>query len=170
MLKLIGTVIVVVSAFLVGLLKRENLKRRERELKDFIQFLSHLEDAFCCLQSRLADAVEGARIYCETDLQCLLGEFLARLRLANGAKASDAWQASVENSNLALNFEDFEMLKTFGKGLDGRDFEAQKRNILFTKRQAEKRLEDAEQLGKTNGKLSVQLSVLGSIVIVLLLI
>lgn len=170
MLKWLGIFAIMLSALAVGSLKRDELKRRERELFDFSQVLSYLENAFDCRQDCLPEAVEGAMTYCETDLYLLLESFLKKLRGAEGIRTSDAWVDALNETTLSINAEDREVLKSFGKGLDGSDFAAQKRNIAFTKKQIETCLEDARVSCKVNGKLTLQLSFLGSIAIILLLL
>lgn len=170
MLRWFGALVVVLSAFSVGVLKYEELKRRELELNDFLRFLDHIESIFDCLHGGLPEALEGAIVYCETDFQLLLSSVLKQLRSASGVRASKAWEIALQETKLAINTEDFDVLRDFGKGLDGSDFSAQQRNIAFAKKQTERRLEDARESRKVNGKLAVQLSVFGSVATVLLLL
>lgn len=170
MLSWLGAITVIVSALLVGLAKREEFKSREQELKDFMNFLSRLENDLDCFKSGLRDALEHALPYCETNLQVMLETVLEKLRVATGERVSEIWNEALIHTNFTINAEDKEILKSFGNGLDGGDFSAQKRNIEFTKKQLEQRLEDARKSGEKNGKLSVQLSLLGSIAVVILLL
>ena len=170
MLSWIGAITVIASAVLMGITKREEFRCRERELRDFMNFLSRLENDLDCLKSGIRDALEHALPYCETNLQVVLDKVLERLKSASGERVSEVWNEALIHTSLTINAEDKEILKSFGKGLDGGDFSAQKRNIEFTKRQLERRLDDARESGEKNGKLTLRLSLLGSIAVVILLL
>lgn len=170
MLKLLGGLAIILSGLAIGLLKRDELKRRERELLDLLRFLDHLENEFSCLQSVLPDAVERALSYCETDVHTLLSSVLKQLRSPSGLRASNAWAKALEQTALSITTEDAEVLKDFGAGLDGGDFPSQLKNITFAKRRLNEQLDDARELRKINGKLAVQLGVFGGVTTVLLLL
>lgn len=170
MLSWFGAIAVIVSALLAGICKREEFRRREQELRDFMVFLTHLENDLDCLKSGFKDALERAIPYCETNLQAMLETVLSRLKCATGERISKVWNDVLADADLAITAEDVEVMKSFGKGLDGGDFSAQKRNITFIKKQIEKCMEDAGESGKKNGKLMVQLSLLGSAAVVILLL
>ena len=170
MLNWIGAAFIMVSAIVVGLIKREELRQRELELQDFLQFLFCLENSFDCLKQGLCEAVKQALPYCKTRFSTVLEQVLTELYKASGKSASEIWESVLDNAVLAITTEDMAVFRSFGKGLNGNDFSAQKRNVLFTQKEIEKRLDDARESRNVNGKLTLQLSIFGSIAVVLLLL
>lgn len=170
MLKILGSVAVILSGAMLGAIKREELKRRERELEDFYLVLEEIENEFKCLKSSLPNALERVLPRCKTNVYGLIEAVLTRLKSAEGVRAATAWKDALGDIQLSITKEDYAVFEQFGNGLNGADFDSQLKNITYVKQKLSNCIAEAQQSRKTNGKLALQLGTFGGITIVLLLV
>lgn len=169
LLKIIGSLIVLISSSLLGFSHAKTYAKRPIELKvlqtllqifeNEISFLSNvLEDAFMkvsrCSDSKVAAFFEGAA-----------------KNLNEGFCASEAWEMAVRDNikNTSLNSEDEGIIISFGKILGSSDLEGQIKNIHLTLNLLKIQEQKAEELKAKNESMYKNLGVLGGLAIIILL-
>lgn len=171
-LKMIGSIMVIISSSILGYLLSEDCSKRPLQLKTLQNMIQMLENEIRFLSSCIPDAFK--RIGQSTDDPVAYFFIASCEYLTNdsGLNASKSWEMAVENNiwNTALNKEDKGILINFGRMLGNSDSEGQIKNIRLLLEQLSLQEEKAEENKKKNETLYKTIGFLGGIATVLALI
>ncbi|WP_010252590.1 stage III sporulation protein SpoIIIAB [Acetivibrio cellulolyticus] len=169
LLKLVGSLIVLVACSLLGYSHANTYAKRPGELKVLQSLLQIFENEISFLSNVLEDAF--LKVHKCTDKS--VGVFFeATVRnLNDGLCASEAWTKAIkENINKTnLNSEDENIIISFGNMLGSSDLEGQIKNIHLTVSQLKIQEQKAEELKVKNESMYKNLGVLGGLAIIILL-
>lgn len=153
----------------IGLIIAARIKRRPRELREFLTALALLDteivwgatplpEAFATLEERLEKPWRG---------------FFAELkeRLLNGESAAVAWKGAIrsQKGQFALNKEDWLVVQDVGKGLGQSDCQQQHKQLELVQRQLTLLQEQAGVWAEKQGKMWSYLGFLCGLAVVIIL-
>lgn len=169
LLKIIGSIIVLISCSLWGFSRAKAFAKRPGELKTLQSLLQIFENEISFLSNVLEDAF--TRVYKSTDSCVALFFKAAILNLRAGMCADEAWTKAVKDNmdKTSLNSEDENIIISFGKMLGSSDLEGQIKNIRLTINQLKIQEQKAEELKAKNESMYKNLGVLGGLAIIILL-
>lgn len=171
-LKIIGSIIVLVSSGFLGYVLSRDCSRRPSELRELQGLLQMFENEISYLSNLITDAFE--RIYgaSRSSAAIFFKATVNNLCADDSLNASQAWEKAVsENIRItALNKEDEVILISFGKMLGNSDLEGQIKNIRLTLNQLKMQEQKAEASRVKNELMYRRLGILGGLAIVIILI
>ena len=172
MLKLLGSVIIVVSCGLAGLLKARTYIRRPNELRCLQSALQILETEISYAASPLAKAFHSVAVCCEKNVASLFRSASRELLSMSGQTAGEAWNKAlaVFYPQTALTQSDLSILRNFGSTLGISDREDQIKHLRLTQEQLKAETEKAEEEAGRNVKIWNYFGFFGGIVAVLILV
>lgn len=149
MLKIIGALMILTSATLLGFYRSDKLRRRCVFFKDFISFLSLFKARLRYECTDIKTLVGECGRF--PSLEPLCGEFSAE----SDAPVKALWEKGIAKCCAAssLNDEDAALLREFGMPLGSTDMQGQLEHICLYETLAQKHLSDAERSFLKNGKL-----------------
>lgn len=155
MLKIIGSILVMVSTSLLGYFYGELLKKRTRELKELQRAIGILKNEIMYAYTPLPYALEkiGLRL-----IEPIKSLFLSISKNLEENMSEGVYEAFYSNINLYkkslnLNKEDIHILLNLSKSLGQWDVESQKNVFLITEEELKKQIEESEILTKKNSKM-----------------
>jgi stage III sporulation protein AB len=171
LLKLLGSILVMAASTYLGFTLSRECAARPIQLRTLQSLLQMLENEISYLSSVLTEAFEKIGKSTNSEIGLFFSEAAAMLTNGTGLTAAQAWEQAVENKlgRTALNREDGEMLKAFGKLLGSSDREGQIKNIRLTADHMKLQEQKAEESRRRNEKMYRSLGVLGGLAIVIIL-
>ena len=172
LLKIIGSIIVIISSSFLGYILSRDFSKRPSELRELQGLMYMLENEISYLSNLLSDAFEKIAGSSNTEAGKFFKTAANYLRGSDGLHASLAWEKAVKEviRRTALNKEDEEILISFGKMLGNSDLEGQIKNIQLTVKHLKLQEKKAEDSKIKNEKMYRRLGVLGGIALVIMLI
>ena len=172
MLKLLGSVIIVSTCGMAGLLKARNYTRRPKELRYLQSALQILETEIAYAASPLVKAFHSVAACCEKNVAGLFRSASYELLRMSGQTAGEAWDKAlaVFYPQTALTQSDLSILRNFGSTLGISDREDQIKHLRLTQEQLKAEIEKAEEEAGRNAKIWNYFGFFGGIVAVLILV
>lgn len=169
LLKLIGSVIVLVACTLWGYSHAMTYAKRPEELKALQSLLQIFENEISFLANVLSEAF--LKVYSCTDSTVAIFFKMTVENLQAGFDANEAWVMAVKQniSKTNLKSEDENIIISFGKLLGSSDLEGQIKNIHLTVNQLKLQGQKAEQLKDRYERMFKNLGVLCGLAIIVLL-
>ncbi|NLL04529.1 MAG: stage III sporulation protein AB [Clostridiaceae bacterium] len=169
LLKIVGSLIVLVSCSLLGYSHAKTYAKRPEELKVFQTLLQIFENEISFLSNILEEAF--LKVCSCTDSSVGIFFEATVKNLEEGFCACEAWTKAVEENitKTNLNTEDRSIIISFGKMLGSSDLEGQIKNIRLTVSQLKIQEQKAEELKDKNESMFKNLGVLGGLAIIILL-
>ncbi|WP_066637601.1 stage III sporulation protein SpoIIIAB [Desulfolucanica intricata] len=171
MLKIFGSVLIVLACGLSGLAIAKNYIRRPHELRCLQSALQMLETEISYAASPLAEAMEIIAARCDKHVAMLFLRAKDELSSMSGYTAKEAWDKSLDAfyPQTALNQTDLSILRSLGGTLGISDREDQIKHLRLSRAQLKAEMDKADELARRNVKLWNYLGFSGGIVIVLIL-
>ncbi|MHB1406216.1 MAG: stage III sporulation protein AB [Desulfitobacteriaceae bacterium] len=119
----------------IGLIIAGRIRRRPRELREFLTALSLLDTEIVWGATPLPEAFASLEERVERPWQGFFGEL--KDRLLSGESAAMAWKGVVraQSRQFALKLEDWQVIKDLGKGLGQSDRQQQHKQLELVQRQ-----------------------------------
>jgi stage III sporulation protein AB len=170
-LKLVGSVMVVVSCSMIGFTIAGNYKYRPKALRNLQVALSMLETEINYGHSPLPEALRSISKKSEKDVAELFIMAAKNLSSRNGLTAGEAWEKSLKDfyNNSYITYNDYEILMAFGKYLGSTDKQDQIKNIKLTLSNLRQQEITSIEEKQKNEKLWKYLGILSGLMIFLLL-
>ncbi|WP_097025766.1 stage III sporulation protein SpoIIIAB [Clostridium peptidivorans] len=170
MIKIIGSVLVIVSTSLLGYFFGELFKKRTRELKELERAIGILKNEIVYAYTPLPYALEkiGLRI-----IEPIKTLFLSISKDLKESISEGVYEAFYSNINLYkksfnLNEEDIRILLNLSKSLGEWDVESQKNIFRVTEEELRKQIEESEILTRKNLKMYRYLGFsIGAIIVIM---
>lgn len=170
MLKIAGSVILILATSFIGFSMAADCSRRPKILRELQALLQMFQNEISYLSNLLADSFYRIDALSKTEASILFRDAAKYLK-TNGITADMAWGKAVEENyeKLALNKEDKSILVSFGKMLGASDLEGQISNIHMLASQLKLQEMKAEEMRKKNEKMYRSLGVLSGLAITIIL-
>lgn len=154
MLKILGSLIIILSFTYIGFSYGDDLKVRLTQLQEFQKGLYLLKNQIIYTYTSLPEAFEYISIKSQGEVKNIFKN-ISELLYDNKVKdVHDAFKITIEkHKNLKLKREDIDILFNLSKSLGKSDLEGQKSILLFTIDNLQKQVEDAEKVMKKNTKM-----------------
>lgn len=172
LLKIAGSIIVILSCSFMGFILSGDCSKRPRQLRELRSLLQMFENQISYLSDVITEAFERIGRIGGNGTGIFFRRTVEILKQGNAANASEAWEKAVRQCirTTALNKEDEEILLSFGKLLGNTDIEGQVKNIRLTLDQLALQEDKAEDSKKKNENMYRSLGMLGGIAVVLVLL
>ncbi|HEY8348579.1 MAG TPA: stage III sporulation protein SpoIIIAB [Clostridiales bacterium] len=170
-LKVLGSIIVLLSSSFLGYIMSRDCSKRPQQLRSLQNLLQMFENQISYSSDVLAEAFERiSRAGGETGI--FFRTTVDLLKNGSAANASEAWEKAVKKciGRTALKREDEQILLSFGKSLGSTDLEGQIKNIRLALGQLALQVEKAEENRKKNESMYKSLGILGGLALVIILI
>lgn len=169
LLKILGSLVILVSSSFLGFALSDDCKKRPQQLRELQLLLQMLENSISFLSEVLTDAFDKIYAGNKSEVGIFFAVASEKMKTGKNLNAEDAWKAAVtENINkTALDKEDEEILATFGKMLGSSDIDGQIKNIRLVTNQLKLQEEKAEKKRAKNEKMYQSLGILGGIAIII---
>ncbi|NMB34154.1 MAG: stage III sporulation protein AB [Clostridium sp.] len=170
-LKIIGSIIVLLSSSLLGYIYSKRSSDRPKDLRAIQGLLQMLENEMSFLSNVLTEAFTKIYQYNDEDVTIFFEDTVKIINSDIGVNACEAWEKAVKGNlgRTSLNNEDEKILLSFGKMLGKSDIEGQIKNIRLTLNQLGMQERKAEELRKKNESMYKSLGILGGLAIIILL-
>jgi stage III sporulation protein AB len=172
LLKIAGSIIVILSCSFLGFILSGDCSRRPRQLRELQSLLQMFENQISYLSDIITEAFERIGRVGRNGTGIFFSRAVEILKNENAPSASVAWEQAVRQCirTTALNREDEEILLNFGKLLGNTDIEGQLKNIRLTLGQLALQENKAEESRKKNENMYRSLGMLGGIAVVIVLL
>jgi stage III sporulation protein AB len=172
LLKIIGSLIVLVSSGFLGYALSRDCSRRPGELRELQGMLQMFENEISYLSSLITDAFERICRSNQNEVSVFFKETVKNIYSDDSLNASQAWEKAVKGNIMktSLNKEDEGVLISFGRMLGSSDTEGQIKNIRLALEQLKLQERKAEENRARNEMMFKRLGILGGIAIVIILI
>lgn len=172
LLKIAGSIIVILSCSFLGFILSADCKKRPRQLRELQSFLQMFENQISYLSDVITDAFERISKIGGSETCVFFSETVAALKERKARSASEAWENAVRNNikRTSLNREDEEILVSFGKILGSTDLDGQIKNIRLALSQLKLQENKAEESRVKNESMYRSLGILGGIAVVVVLL
>ena len=169
LLKIVGSLIVLVSSSLLGYSHAKTYAKRPQELKILQSLLQIFENEISFLSNVLEEAFLKVHKCTESSVAVFFEAAVKNLNA--GFCADEAWTKAVKDniSKTNLNSEDENIIISFGKMLGSSDLEGQIKNIRLTVNHLKIQEQKAEDMKVKNEGMYKNLGVLGGLAIIILL-
>lgn len=170
MIKIIGSILVIVSASVLGYSSGELFKKRTRELKELERAIGILKNEIVYAYTPLPYALEKIGLRLMEPIKSL---FLSISRDLEENVSEGVYEAFYSNinlykKNLNLNKEDIHILLNLSKSLGEWDVESQKNIFRVTEEEFRKQIEESETLTRKNLKMYRYLGFsIGAIIVIM---
>ena len=154
MLKLAGLLGLTAALGLIGVLKAEDLKRRQRLLEEYLKMLLSLKSKINYFREPLSEHFCGNTENEKRKAFLLADEVFIELE-GREAQISQIWFETAEKlyENTPLTGEDLEWVNYPGNFLGQTDCENQQYQFEYTERGIQAQIEDAKQAARVKGPL-----------------
>jgi len=172
MMKLIGGMLITVSATVIGFKLAEKYAKRPGELRSLQTALQMLESEVAFSLNPLPDAFENIAGSFHGGIRKIFLNAAGFLKERTGITAQQAWTNAVQisKSDMHLWEEDYKILMEFGHSLGISDREHQIKNIQLTCSKLAMEEKKAEMLRDKNEKMYKSLGMLTGVLIFLILL
>ena len=172
LLKIAGSVIVIMSCAFLGFILSADCRKRPQQLRELQSFLQMFENQISYLSDVIADAFERIGRISGSETWIFFSGTVEALKERKAKSASEAWEYAVRSNikKTSLNREDEEILVSFGKILGSTDLEGQIKNIRLTLGQLRLQESKAEESRAKNENMYRSLGILGGIAVVIVLL
>lgn len=169
LLKVIGSLIVLIASSLLGFSHAKTYAKRPVELKVLQSLLQIFENEISFLSNVLEDAFLKVNKCSDSNVAAFFEGAAANLN--EGFCADEAWEKAVKDNirKTNLNKEDESIIISFGKMLGSSDLEGQIKNIHLTVNLLKIQEQKAEELKAKNESMYKNLGILGGVAIIILL-
>lgn len=146
LLKITGSLIVLVACTVGGFAFAHGFSRRPRELRYLQNMLSIFDNEVRYLSSPVTEAFERIASKNSSSVSLVFSETASLLRNSPGLSASEAWSMAVKNNSgrTALDSDDTDILEGFGRTLGSCDIEGQLNSIRITVKRLKEQESKAE--------------------------
>lgn len=171
LVKIVGSLIVLISSTLLGYTYSKRCSTRPRELRTLQGLLQIFENEISYLSNVLTEAFTKIYRYDDSRVSLFFKDTVEILKSNKGLNAQEAWTKAVKDNigNTSLNSEDQEIIISFGKMLGSSDVEGQIKNIRLTLNQLKLQEQKAEELRGKNEAMYRNLGILGGLAIIIIL-
>jgi stage III sporulation protein AB len=172
LLKITGSIIVVLSCSFIGFVLSQDLKKRPGQLRELQGLLQMFENQITYLSDIIVEAFERISRAGRCEMCVFFSRTAEILKKDGSCGAPGAWERAVRECIRAtsLSKEDEEILHAFGRSLGNTDLEGQVKNIRLTLSQLKAQEEKAEENRDRNERMYKSLGLLGGAAIVILLL
>ncbi len=172
MLKIIGSVVVMLAGGLIGTTVARSYERRPRELRELRSGLQLLETEIIYGATPLPDALDRVAQSCRGNIGYLFGYASKRLYSGEGFTAAEAWESALGSLSqmTSLNSDDLAVLQRLGSFLGVSDQGDQEKHMRLIAKQMTHQIEKAENDARVNVKLWRYLGISCAVVIVMILV
>ncbi|MEW9093692.1 MAG: stage III sporulation protein SpoIIIAB [Clostridiaceae bacterium] len=155
MLKVIGSLMVIISTTLSGILYGGNFKKRTHQLKELQRCIYQLQNEIVYTYTPLPQAFSNISKKSVYPINNFFDSISKLLYLNKVNNVYDGFQKAYEEVKDILNFtkEDINILFNFGKSLGESDIEGQKKVFALSLDNIKNQIEEAEILMKKNVKM-----------------
>lgn len=171
MLKLIGSVMIILGGGFAGMIMARDYVRRPRELRAVQAVLQMLETEITYTATPLVEALERVARRADPGLRSLFLTAAAELRSMSGCTAREAWNAALGKyyPASALNENDLRILQNLGNALGVSDRLDQSKHFRLALEQLKLETSRAEGEAAKNVRMWNCLGFCGSMALVLLI-
>jgi stage III sporulation protein AB len=170
-LKIIGSLIIIIASSFLGFYFSKDCSRRPQELRTLQAMLKMFENEITFLSNVLAEAFEKISRSNTGEVSSFFKKTIDILKEDRSLTASDAWERAIKENitKTSLNKEDGEILTSFGRMLGSSDLEGQIKNIGLTLTQLNLQEQKAEEARKKYETMYKTLGVLGGLTLIIIL-
>lgn len=170
-IKLLGSIIVLLSSGFLGYILSTDCKRRPQQLRELQSLLQMFENRISYLSEIVTEAFERINKSSKSEVGIFFASASEKLKSDRCMDACSAWEAAVRENikKTALNKEDEEILISFGKILGSSDLDGQIKNIRLSVNQLNLQEDKAEQSRNKNEGMYRSLGILGGLAVVIVL-
>jgi len=171
MIKILGSVMIVIASSWLGFLSAKQLILRVKQLQELQLAFQLLEAEIMYAATPLPQALKRVGEKINLPIAQLFINCTEILQENIGVTADQAWQQAVKEvrPQTALKLDDQEVLINFGKHLGKSDREHQKKNLQLAQKQLKLAIKDSLAIKDAKVKQRRYLGVLGGLVVVILL-
>ncbi|HEX9061137.1 MAG TPA: stage III sporulation protein SpoIIIAB [Clostridia bacterium] len=171
-LKIIGSVLIILASCLIGYAFSRDFARRPQELRALQRLLQIFETEISFLSIIIPDAFEKIGACNDNAVADFFIETARILKTDNSLTAGQAWEKAVgeKSAKSSLDNEDINIVLSFGKLLGGSDLEGQIKNIRLTMEKLKIQEEKAEEKRLKNESMCKSLGLLGGLALAIILI
>lgn len=170
MIKIIGSILVIVSTSFLGYFFGELFKKRTRELKELERAIGILKNEIVYAYTPLPYALEKIGLRLVDPIKSLFLSIAKNLQenVSDGVYEAFYSNTNLYKKNLSLNKEDINILLNLSKSLGEWDIESQKNIFLATEERIKKQIEESEILIRKNLKMYRYLGFsIGAIIVIM---
>lgn len=155
MVKILGSLFLIVGFGAIGLVIARNLSLRPLELRQVQNGLKMLETEILYGLTPLPEALLRVSAQINYPIDKLFFQSSESLKNGEGLTASEAWEISLEEleKESSLLKEDIDILISFGKGLGGSDRDEQTKHLKLVQDHLKNAEFKAEKLKEANQKI-----------------
>lgn len=171
MLKLIGSILVIVSTSLAGFYYSKTFINRLRQVREFQYALTMLESEIIYSSSPLTEALEYVSERTKPPLKEFFKTFSDKLKNKEVEGIVEGFNLALEENkeNLKLKKDEIDSISSFLKSLESSDIDGQKTSFNITLKKFEDFEKRAKEIMEKNEKLYKYLGVCGGLLIVIIL-
>lgn len=171
LLKIAGSIIVILSCTFLGFILSVDCRRRPRQLRELQSMLQMFENQISYLSDVIVEAFDRITRVGSCETRIFFSRTIEILKEGSHS-ASQAWEQAVKQGikKTSLNKEDEGVLLGFGQILGSSDLEGQIKNIRLTLGHLKLQEEKAEDSRKKNEGMYRSLGILGGIAVVIVLL
>ncbi|SMB94797.1 stage III sporulation protein AB [Desulfonispora thiosulfatigenes DSM 11270] len=172
MLKILGSIFLIMGFGVIGLVVARNLSLRPLELRQVQNGLKMLETEILYGLTPLPEALSRVSNQISFPINKLFSQSSNYLKNGEGLTAGEAWEISLNEleQESSLLAEDIEILISFGKGLGGSDRDEQTKHLKLVQDHLKNAEFKAEKIKETNQKVYKYLGFSFGAVIALILV
>ncbi|HZK18836.1 MAG TPA: stage III sporulation protein SpoIIIAB [Clostridia bacterium] len=172
MLKIIGSVVVILAGGLIGATVARSYESRPRELRELRSGLQLLETEIIYGATPLPDALERVAQSCRGSIGGLFGYASGKLYSREGYTAAEAWESALDRLSqiTSLNSDDVAVLRKLGSFLGVSDQDDQEKHMRLLAEQMTHQIEKAENDARVNVRLWRYLGISSAVVVVMILV
>lgn len=172
LIKALGSVLIMISSTLIGLLMAGKYKTRVQQLKGIQSHFQMIETEIFYTATPIIEVIEKLSRQSQQPLSNVYEEINKNLKKKEGESLGTIWENAFERQKNYTQFikEDLEVIYFFGNILGTSDRQSQIKNAKLVQSQLKKLEEYAEKDWVKNEKLFRNLGILSGISIVIILI
>lgn len=170
MIKVIGSILVIVSTSLLGYFCGELFKKRTRELKELERAIGILKNEIVYAYTPLPYALEKIGLRLIEPIKSLFLNISKNLQENTSEGVYEAFNSNINlyKKSLNLNEEDINILLNLSKSLGEWDIESQKNIFHATEEELKKQIQESEILIRKNLKMYRYLGFsIGAIIVIM---
>ncbi|WDV47946.1 hypothetical protein PV797_09685 [Clostridiaceae bacterium M8S5] len=171
-IKILGSLMVVISCSLLGYKKGTRYRLRVKNLNVLLSSIRILETEIVCMSNPLTEALMNVYNKCNKDFSYIYKDIAMMLEDREYIDVMTSFKKSIEKSinNIALNNDDKEIFLSIGSIIGISNRLDQKKHLNALHEQVIHQIEDAKEEMKINEKLYNKLGVLIGVGIIIVLI
>ena len=172
MLKIVGAILVIFSASLIGVLYSRTFGIRVDEIREMQYAIQMLETEITYASTPLVEALKSISEKSKGNISKLLLSMSEILKNKECDSVYKAFEESYKKNkdNLYLQKDEINIINSFMQSLGNSDAEGQKKNFNLTNQKLEGIEKSAQEIKEKNQKLFNYLGICGGVLIVIILI